>query len=137
MTFRFEDAYPTSPAFGELPALRIPSGWRIEWNSLRSSMEGDLATIGGSTIYNATNVGTRFNIDVTFEPEFDPEGSFFLRVAYAPWPRSERGRRMKEQPLSFLDAVVVHSFHTRSYAALVAELEHWIARCTVWTREGS
>ncbi len=137
MTFRFEDAYPASTAFRESPALRIPSGWSIGWNSLRSSMESDRSGIGGSTLYNATNTGARFNIDVTFEPEFDPQGAFSLRVAYAPWPRSDRGRRIRDQPLSFADALIVHAFETRSYIELVAELEHWIARCSVWIREGN
>src|SRR5690606_15174463 len=41
------------------------------------------------------------------------------------------------EPLRFgLEAETVHIFETRSYEALVAELERWIARCTVWTREG-
>lgn len=136
MTYRIEDSFPGSRAFLEMPALRIPSGWRIGWNALTSEMSGDLAGIGGSTLYNATNEGRRFNIDVAFRPEFDPEGAFVLTVVYYPWPRSERGRRIKDQPLLALDGQVVHSFETRSYERLIAELESWIARCSVWVIEG-
>src|SRR5690606_16421097 len=76
-------------------------------------------------------------IDVEVRPEFDPAGAFHLTVLYAPWPRTERGRRRQGEPLRFgLEAETVHVFETRSYEALVAELERWIARCTVWTREG-
>lgn len=100
-------------------------------------MEHDLTGIGGSTLYNATNESRRFNIDVAFHPEFDPEGHFELTVVYCPWPRLEQGRRIKDQPLSFLEGEVVHSFETRSYSRLVDELEHWIARCSVWEIEGN
>lgn len=136
MSFRIEDGFPRSKAFLSMPALRIPSGWRVGWNALCSEMEDDLTGIGGSTLYNATNEGSRFNIDVAFRPEFDPEGSFHLTVVYCPWPRTERGRRIKDQPLTFLDGQVVHAFETRSYSRLVQELEFWIARCTVWHIEG-
>ena len=35
------------------------------------------------------------------------------------------------------DADCVHACETRTYPDLIASLEHWIARCTVWVREGS
>jgi hypothetical protein len=136
MTFRIEDGFPGSKAFLNMPALRIPSGWRVGWNGLCSEMEDDLTGIGGSTLYNAINEARRFNIDVAFRPEFDPEGAFELTVVYCPWPRSERGRRIKDQPLCFLDGQVVHSFSTRSYRELLQVIEHWIARCSVWELEG-
>ena len=120
-----------------MPALRIPSGWRIAWNVLSSEMGEDLTGIGGSSLYNATNEAMRFNIDVAFRPEFDPAGAFELNVIYCPWPRSERGRRIKDQPLSFLDGQVVHSFETRSYNQLIEELEDWIAECSVRVVEGN
>jgi hypothetical protein len=134
----FEDAYPGSPAFQGLPRLRMPSGWTIGWNALDASMETDLSGIGGSSVFNATNKGRRFNIDIMFRPEFDPAGSFHLIVIYQPWPRTERGRRRNGVPFAFDDtAEEVHRFETRSYAELLEHLEHWIARCTVWTREGN
>lgn len=129
--------FPNSPAYRELQPLRVPSGWRIGWNELRTTMDGDLTGIGGSSVFNATNEGRRFNIDIEFRPEFDPDGSFHLTVIYQPWPRNERGRRRQDVPFRFDgDAETVHGFETRSYQDLVAELEHWIALCTVWTREG-
>lgn len=135
---RFHELYPRSRAYLELQPLRIPAGWRIGWNTLDVGMEADRDGIGGSSLFNATNEGRRFNIDLEFRPEFDPDGAFHLRVTYQPWPRTGRGRRRTDAPLAFgADAQVVHEFETRSYPALIAELEHWIARCTVWEREGS
>lgn len=137
MTFpRFEDQYPDSPAFRDLPPLRIPAGWRIGWNTLQAGMHDDLTGVGGSSVFNATNEGRRFNIDVEFRPEFDPEGSFHLIVAYQPWPRTERGRRRNEAPFAFdAHAREVHRQEIRSYAELLERLEHWIARCSVWAIE--
>lgn len=133
----FEDLYPRSKAYLELPPLRIPTGWTIGWNSLDIGMAASLDGIGGSSVFTATHEQRRFNIDIEFRPEFDPDGAFHLAVKYQPWPRSERGRRRKDVPFALgMDAETVHEFETRSYAALITELEHWIARCTVWTREG-
>ncbi len=135
---KFEDVYPRSPAFLGLPRLRIPSGWTIGWNTLDESMATDLSGIGGSSVFNATNHGRRFNVDVEFRPEFDVEGAFHLIVVYQPWPRTERGRRRKDVPFAFDgDAREVHRSETRSYAELLGRLEYWIARCSVWTIEGN
>lgn len=136
MTFKFEDSYPGSRAFLELPLLRIPSGWRIGINELSSHMESDRCILG-SILFSATKPTRRFHIEVTIWPEQDPAAEFWLRVTYAPWPRSDRGRRIKDRPLTFLDGEIVHEFSTESYSDLIAELQHWIARCTVWTREGN
>jgi len=139
MTFpKFEDAYPRSPAFLGLPRLRVPAGWTIGWNTLDESMATDLSRIGGSSLFNATHPGRRFNIDVEFRPEFDPDGAFHLIVAYQPWPRTERGRRRGDNPFAFDgDAQELHRSETRSYVELLDRLEHWIARCSVWTVEGN
>jgi hypothetical protein len=134
----FEDVYPHSRAYLALPPLRIPAGWTIGWNTLDAGMAESLDDIGGSSVFNATHVERRFNIDIDFRPEFDPDGAFHLAVTYQPWPRSGRGRRRKDVPFAFdIDAEIVHEFETRTWPALIAELELWIARCTVWTREGS
>lgn len=93
---------------------------------------------GGSSIFAATNDGRRFNIDVTFAPEFDPSGKFQLIVLYQPWPRTARGKRIQGLAFQFDDnAEEVHRFETNSFAELVAELEGWIARCSVYVREGN
>lgn len=131
-------AFYDAPAYQDLQPLRIPAGWSVGWNQLDVRMRSDLEGIGGSSVFFATNAGRRFNLDVEFRPEFDPEGAFHLIVTYQPWPRSERGRRLKDAPLRFdADAEVVHRFETRSYAELIVELERWIACCTVWEREGN
>ncbi|KQY84590.1 hypothetical protein [Brevundimonas sp. Root1423] len=133
----FHELYPNSPAFRDMQPLRIPAGWLIGWNQLDVGMASDLSGVGGSSVFHATNEGRRFNIDVEFRPEFDPEGSFHLTVLYQPWPRTGRGHRRQDVPFAFgIDAETVHTFETRSYAALIAELEHWIARCSIWQREG-
>lgn len=130
------DGFPGSPAYLELQPLRIPSGWTIGWNTLYASSSVEKGDFGGSSVFNATNPGRRFNIDVAFEPEFDPAGEFHLRVLYQPWRRTERGRRKGEAEFRIdSDAETIHSFATSSYSTLVAELERWIARCSVWARE--
>jgi hypothetical protein len=132
------DFYPTSPAYRNLQPLRIPAGWRIAWNGLRCDLRAENGDFGGSTLFHAVNERARFSLDVTFSPEFDPGGQFALTVLYQPWPRTERGRRRRDVPFAFdEDAEEVHVFVTASYAELTAELETWIARCTVWVREGS
>ena len=128
MAVRFEDAYPGSKAFLELPALRVPAGWRIALNDLSDQLDPGLCD-PDSVLFSATHVGTRFQIEVI--------GGFLLRVSYAPWPRTERGRRVPDRPLDFLDGDVVHERATQNYADLIADLQHWIARCSVWVREGN
>jgi hypothetical protein len=132
------DQFHRSPAFLGLQPLRIPAGWAIGWNTLYATSSAAKGDFGGSSIFNATNAGRRFNIDVTFEPEFDPEGEFRLVVLYQPWPRTEGGRRKGDAPFKLdAEAETVHDFATRSWPELVAELEKWIARCSVWAREGN
>lgn len=121
-----------------MQALRIPSGWMIGLNDLRAGMAVETDGPPGlvSTLFNATHAGRRFNIDV--EVQAGAGGAFRLTVTYAPWPRDSRGRRIQDQPLSFGgDAEVVHAVTTEAYDALIAQLEHWIARCTLWAREGN
>lgn len=137
-TPNFNDHYPNSPAFQAMQPLRVPSGWRIDWHKLHIGMDADLSQLGGSSLYNATNEGRRFNVDVQFIPEFDPEGAFYLVVLYQPWPRTDQGRRRGTTHFAIdADAECVHESETRSYPELIARLEHWIARCTVWQREGN
>jgi hypothetical protein len=134
------DLFPTSPAYLEMQPLRIPTGWMIGMNQLSVGMDVMPDAPPGvagyrSPVFNATNEWRRFNIDI--EVEAGPEGAFHLTVTYAPWPRNSRGRRIKDQPLSFWpDGEVVHQLSTGAYEELVAQLEYWIARCTVWAREG-
>ena len=93
MSAPYQELFPNSPAYRELQPLRIPAGWLIGWNQLDIGLDADLTGVGGSSVFNATNEGRRFNIDIEFRPEFDPDGSFHLTVIYQPWPRTERGHR--------------------------------------------
>ena len=129
--------YSKSADFLDLQPLRIPSGWSVGWNSLHVTRKVEDGDFGGSSVFQATNRGTRFNIDVEFRPEFDPTGHFHLTVIYQPWPRNERGRRVNDAPLEFGSAAeIVHEFETAVYSELVDHLEIWIGRCTTWVREG-
>jgi hypothetical protein len=121
-----------------LQPLRVPAGWLINWNTLDEVEAGDesVRAYGGSSVFMATHATRRFQIDVEWRPEFDPEGSFRMRVEYAPWERTERGRRRNDLAPSFADAEVVHEFETRSHAELVRELDAWLWRCATWMREG-
>lgn len=130
------DSFHKAPGYAGLQPLRIPGGWMVGWNTLYATSRADQGEFGGSTLFHAVHEGRRFNIDVEFRPEFDPEGAFHLTVLYQPWPRTERGRRRKEVPFQFdMDAEVVHQSETRDFAALVEALEEWIARCSVWVKE--
>ncbi|MES2444900.1 MAG: hypothetical protein V4574_18915 [Pseudomonadota bacterium] len=132
------DAFQKYPAYLALQPLRIPAGWRVDWNTLYATSDAEKGEFGGSSLFNATNEGRRFGIDVAFRPEFDPEGRFHLSVIYQPWPRTERGRRRTGVPFALDgDAETVHESDTASYAELVDRLETWIARCTLWVREGN
>ena len=127
-----------SPAYLGLQALRIPAGWSIGWNTLYATSRAEQGEFGGSSLFNATNPGRRFRIDVAFRPEHDPDGRFHLTVEYQPWPRTEKGRRRTDVAFVFdCDAETIHHFDTASYAELVDQLEAWIARCTMWVREGN
>jgi hypothetical protein len=94
-------------------------------NELSSQMETDRYILG-SVLFSATKINTRFNIEICVHPEQDLASAFCLTATYAPWPRTERGRRIKNRPLTFLDGEIVHEVKTVSYANLIAELQHWI-----------
>lgn len=119
-----------------LEQLRVPAGWLIQWNTLYELEPGDDEEgFGGSSLFSAVHEQNRFWIDVEWRPEFDPEGAYHLRVEYAPWERTERGRR-KPSPLHFRDAEVVHRLETRSREELITELDALLDRCSTWVKEG-
>jgi hypothetical protein len=129
--------FPDSPFMRGLPPLRIPSSWFVNLNTLDVNSKPEDGDLGGSSLFMATNESTRFTIDVMFRPEFDPSGSFIMEVRYYPWPRTERGRRRNHVPFaSLIESNVVHTFETRSMPELIDQLQHWIARCSVWVIEG-
>ena len=132
---RMTSEFEKTAAYQSLPALRIPAGWAIGWNTLNTIDRAEEGHFGGSSVFNATNEGRRFNIDVAFTPEFDPDGAFVLTVINQPWPRTPLGRR-RDAPLRFdADAETVHTSASKTFPDIVAEIETWIARCTVWARE--
>ncbi|HET9231182.1 MAG TPA: hypothetical protein VFO00_07825 [Vitreimonas sp.] len=132
-----EKNFPDSPFMRGLPSLRIPSSWFININNLDINSTPEEGHIGGSSLFMATNENRRFTIDVMFRPEFDPNGSFIMEVHYWPWPRTEQGRRRNHVAFASLtESKLVHRFETRSMTDLVDQLQHWIARCSVWTIEG-
>lgn len=130
------DRYPQSPAYRELQPLRIPSGWLIGWNGLYAASSAQAEGYDGDPIFNATHQGRRFNIDVARSCQSPGKEGFRLTVTYQPWPRDDRGRRDRTAPFAFgQGAEIVHEFMSQSADALVAELEQWIARCSMWERE--
>jgi hypothetical protein len=134
-----EDRFPESPYMRGLPPLRVPGGWRIAINDLDVNARAEEGGLGGSSLFLAVNEGRRFLIEAMFRPEVDPNGAFALEVRYRPWPRTEKGRRRNDIPFEQapVDDRIVHAFETRSMTELLERLQHWIARCSVWTLEGN
>jgi hypothetical protein len=128
--------YADTPHYRNLQPLRIGGGWSVGWNTLYTDLDPEKGDVGGMVLFSASNEGRRFVIDVMFRPEFDPIGRFIIEVTYQPYLRTEKGRR-RDVPFRLdVNAKVVHTFETRSYAELVEHLEQQIARCSVWVREG-
>ena len=131
------DGYCASRAYQELYALRIPGGWRVDWNTLSKTPDGDTGSADASAVFLATNEGRRFQIDVERRRDTRGVARFQMTVSYQPWARSPSGRRVTNSRLQFdAHAEVVHSAQISSAGDLVQELETWIARCTMWVREG-
>ena len=116
--------------------LRIPPGWRIDWNALcevdPTEENVRRGFFGGSSLFSATHEHRRLWLDVEWRPEDDPAGEYNLKVEYAPWLRTGRGRRRKDVPLDFSEARVVHEFCTRDRAELVRELEAALVTRDEW-----
>lgn len=116
--------------------LRIPPGWRIDWNTLfevdatEKNVRGGF--FGGSSLFSATHEQQRLCLDVEWRPEDDPSGEYHLKVEYAPWLRTVRGRRRNDAPLDFSGARVVHEIRTSDRAELVRELEAALVARREW-----
>lgn len=119
-----------------LQPLRIPSGWRVNWNTLfeldPSAENIRRGYFGGSSLFAAVNEGLRLSLDVAWRPEDDPAGEYQLTVDCAPWPRTASGRRRKDLPLDFREARVVHEFRSRDRAELVRVLEAALVSRSEW-----
>ena len=125
----------------DLQPLRIPAGWRIDWNTLCEIDPGEESVrrgfFGGSSLFSAVHEQRRFWLDVEWSPEDEPDGCYRLRLEYAPWPRTEAGRRRKDEALHFRDGEVVHTAETSLREELVRELEATLRRCVDWVIEAS
>jgi len=120
-----------------LQPLRIPAGWLVSWNTLfevdpteENVRHGYFC---GSSLFSSVHHHRRLGIDVEWRPEGDPAGEYRLAVEYAPWERTETGRRLKVAPLDFRAARVVHEFRTRDRTAWVRELEAAPVSRREWT----
>ncbi len=116
--------------------LRVPPGWRIDWNTLfeLDPTEENVCRgfFGGSSLFSSTNEHKRLWLDVEWRPEDDPSGEYCLKVKYSPWLRTDGGRRRKGVPLDFSGARVVHEFRTRDRTELVRELEAALVTRSEW-----
>ena len=121
----------------KLQPLRIPPDWTIDWNTFFEIDPTPDATaagyFGGSSLLAAHSSGLRLAIDLEWRSEDDPNGQYHLLVYYAPWPRTETGKRRKGAPLDFRDSKVVHVLDTRSREKVVAELEMVFAEGGKWS----
>ena len=119
-----------------LQPLRVPSGWRVSWNTLfevdPSEDNVRRGFFGGSSLFAAVNEGLRLTLDLMWRPEDDAAGEYQLIVEYAPWPRTDSGRRRKDLPLSFADARLVYEFRTRDRLEVVRELEASLRTRSDW-----
>jgi hypothetical protein len=116
--------------------LRVPPGWRIDWNTLfevdPTEENVRRGLFGGSSLFLATHEHRRLSLDVEWRPEDDPAGEYRLKVEYVPWLRTARGRRRKDVPLDFSESRVVHEFRTRDRSELVRELEAALVTREEW-----
>jgi hypothetical protein len=125
-----------------LQPLRVPAGWRIDWNTLAEIDPSETAVrdgwFGGSSLFLAIHDSRRTLIDLEWRPEDDPNGEYVLKVLHAPWERTPGGQQdhAGTEPVSYRNGVPVHEFRTRDRFALVAELESLLASDRGWV-EGS
>lgn len=125
----------------QLQPLRIPTGWCVTCNNL---LEIDPTVdqikdgfYGLMSIFMAVHEHGRFLIDVEWRPYYDPNGRFHIWLDYAPWERTERGRRRKDVPVSYRNSERVREFQTASRIELVRTLEEWMERCHAWRHEAN
>ena len=120
---------------GLLLPLRLSSGWTIERNAIKETpLQPPERNV---LLFRAIEEQRRFRIDVVWQPDGYPAGEYLLEVRYAPWPRTEKGKRRTDVPLQFDEhARVMHRFSRHVLAELVAYLEAWLWRASCWAVEG-
>ena len=116
-----------------LQPLRIPNGWRIDWNTLFEEDPTEPANangyyFGGTNLFLATHTARRRAIDIEWRTEEGPPtvGRYRMRVL----PMSEplpvaRHRATGELEVRWREPLA--DFQTVSRVDLVAELEAWLA----------
>lgn len=115
-----------------LRALRIPAGWRIDYNAIRETGASGVIDSGSAgLVFRAVEASRGFRIDATAR-----EGMrWTLEVVHAPLPPHRRGQPVV--PPNFDGEVdVVHRAETTAFDALVAQLEHWLTYAYWWAFAG-
>ena len=119
-----------------LQPLRIPPGWRVEWNTwfeIDPTVDNLRAGyFGGSSLFMATHEARRLYLDLEWRPEDELAGEFALTVHYTPWLRTERGRRRKNLPIDPNTARLVYEFRTRDRLIAVREVEAALVGRAEW-----
>lgn len=126
----------TPPTPGRLHPLRIASGWTIRRNLLTEAAPFS-STNSDPLLFRAIADQRRFRLDVLHQPTSDAPATYALELLYAPWPRTDRGRRRHDLPLTFdCTSRLMHRFVTTNYADLIRHLEAWLWRASSWAVEG-
>ena len=116
-----------------LQPLRVPVGWRIEWNTLYEEDPTEPANAqgyyhGGANLFLANHPARGRAVDVEWRADDDrpTAGRYRLRVlrlvAVDPAARKRRGGEFEADWQT-----PIHTFETFSRPELVAELEAWLA----------
>lgn len=137
------EALSTEPGTNATPnklhPLRLCSGWSILRNAITETPPAaSPETAGCLLLFRAISTSRRFRLDVRSQPASDSgEHRYSLELLYAPWLRTERGRRRENVPLTFDGEVrMMHQFATSDYPELVRYLEAWLWRASGWAVEG-
>lgn len=118
-----------------LQPLRMPTGWRIDWNTLFEEDPTEPANAAGyyhhvTDLFFATHASRRRAIDIEWrtEEEQPTVGRYLLRVhRMVEADESKLPRRSEANELEVSWDDPVREFETQSRLELVAELEAWLA----------
>jgi hypothetical protein len=119
-----------------LQPLRVPVGWRIDWNTLFEDDPTEPANAAGyycgtANLFLATHERRKQAIDIEWRVITDPlaDGRYVMRVLRMvqaqPDANSRRSRPIDGLEVEWTDPV--HKFETVSRLELVTELEAWLA----------
>jgi len=121
------------PPPDHLHPLRIASGWTLQHNLLTETAP----TTAPDFLFRALAEQRRFRLDVLHVPSPHARPTYIIELLYAPWPRTDRGRRRHDLPLKFdWTSLLMHRFVTTNYADLIRHIEAWLWRASSWAVEG-